>query len=168
MTIGTTHTMMRNCTGRGIYQLKIPLVIRIFIVGAVCCKIKKTLGSLGSKDREAVSAGQLFLPAQCGTMGTWLSRVLVRMASARSSLALVGCSDQDTRLCVQLTVGELLEKIVGVSWRRVAQPCFQYEPCGQHPSQFEITVCNFRRPVALVDVVWLLVSVYYWWPPGKN
>jgi hypothetical protein len=38
---------MRNstfcCTGRGIYQLKIPLVIRIFMVAAVRCKIKKTL-----------------------------------------------------------------------------------------------------------------------------
>jgi hypothetical protein len=38
---------MRNstfcCTGRGIYQLKIPLVIRIFMVGAVRCKRKKPL-----------------------------------------------------------------------------------------------------------------------------
>jgi hypothetical protein len=31
------------CTGRGIYQSKIPLVVRIFIVGAVRCKIKKPL-----------------------------------------------------------------------------------------------------------------------------
>jgi hypothetical protein len=36
--------MMRNstfrCTGHGIYQLKIPLVIRIFKVAAAHCKIK--------------------------------------------------------------------------------------------------------------------------------
>jgi hypothetical protein len=43
----TTHTLMRNstfsCTGRGIYPLRIPLVLRIFIVAAVRCKIKKPL-----------------------------------------------------------------------------------------------------------------------------
>jgi hypothetical protein len=78
-------------------------------------------GSFGSKDREAALAGRFFLPAQWGTVGTWLSRVLACMARARSNLALVGCSDRDIRLCVQLTVGELLENTVAVAWRRLAQ-----------------------------------------------
>ena len=72
---------------------------------------EKNLSS-GSKDREAKLAGRLFFPAQCGTVGTWLSRVRARMARARRSRALVGRSDREIRRWVQLTAGELSENIV--------------------------------------------------------
>jgi hypothetical protein len=52
---------------------------------------------VASKDRDAASAGQLFLPAQWGTMGTQASRVLALMARARSSREHVRFSDLDIR-----------------------------------------------------------------------
>jgi hypothetical protein len=109
---GTCRSSQQPSCGKGKEEAK--SVKKLVSSGEKC-------GSFGSKDREAASAGRLCFPAQWGTVGTWLSRVLARMARARSNLALVGCSDRDIRLCVQLTVGELSENNVAVACRRLQQ-----------------------------------------------